>query len=268
MKKSIIGLFAALILVSMIGCKNNAPGGDSVTRTEANGKFGIYESPYEVGDIVFNDGSATPYTELLLLTDEQKEAAIAIIFYKGTELNNGDDTSTVRTLGVGLKHDKNGRVWCTSNANAYSRKIIAIESEYYKNGSDNLSQIAAFLSNPSNNTTNDTETAANYPAFYYAINYSNTAANLGTSYSNGWYLPSRLEIEKIYENGISDSKIFDIEAAINLCGGNQFGNSWYWSSSQSTVYDNMASSFRITTGDGASGNKDEPNELCAIRSFD
>ena len=37
-----------------------------------------------VGDIVFTDGSATPYSADLELTDEQKAAAIAVIFYAGT----------------------------------------------------------------------------------------------------------------------------------------------------------------------------------------
>ena len=37
-----------------------------------------------VGDIVFSDGSATPYSADLELTDEQKAAAIAVIFYAGT----------------------------------------------------------------------------------------------------------------------------------------------------------------------------------------
>ena len=47
-----------------------------------------------VGDIVFNDGSATPYTSGMTITDEQKTAAIALIFYKGTGLNSGNDTTT------------------------------------------------------------------------------------------------------------------------------------------------------------------------------
>ena len=37
-----------------------------------------------VGDIVFSDGSATPYTSNLTLTDTQKSAAVAVIFYVGT----------------------------------------------------------------------------------------------------------------------------------------------------------------------------------------
>ncbi|MBO4727614.1 MAG: hypothetical protein J5631_04250, partial [Spirochaetaceae bacterium] len=57
--------------------------------------------PKFVGDIVFNDGSATPYKSKLKLSDEQKNAAIAVIFYVGTDCS--DDGSN-RTLGVGLNY--------------------------------------------------------------------------------------------------------------------------------------------------------------------
>ncbi|MBP5520228.1 MAG: hypothetical protein J6X84_06590 [Treponema sp.] len=136
----------------------------------------------EVGDIVFNDGSATPYTPDLVLTAEQKAAAIAVIFYKGSDLNSDDNDTTVRTLGVGFKHQKklvygDGLKWCTDKATAYylhsnegipldclwheeyddtgSLKIIfgakentrLSENEKFcdKNGSDNIEQLNALI---------------------------------------------------------------------------------------------------------------------------
>ena len=241
-------------------------GGGSITRTPVDGKFGIYESPYEVGDIVFNDGSATPYTAQLTLTNEQKDAAIAIIFYKGTGLNSGDDTTTVRTLGVGLKHDKDGREWCLSSANAYSKDITTIREDD-KNGSDNLSQIATFLSAPDSGTTDDTGTTSNYPAFDFAITYSSTATNLGTTYASGWYLPSIAELSQIYVNGKGDSKVFDIDAASTLCNGDQFGTSWYWSSSQYASDDSSACDLYFDNGDWGSNYKNNYDYVCAIRAF-
>ncbi len=77
-----------------------------------------------VGDIVFSDGSATPYTDGLTLSDDEKAAAIAVIFYKGTGLNSPDsdgnaDTETERTLGLGLAQ-KNSDFWAGgSNSNNY-----------------------------------------------------------------------------------------------------------------------------------------------------
>ncbi|MCR5385682.1 MAG: DUF285 domain-containing protein, partial [Treponema sp.] len=49
--------------------------------------------PDAVGDIVFKDGSAMASSDIASITDAQKEAAIAVIFYKGTRLNNGDDST-------------------------------------------------------------------------------------------------------------------------------------------------------------------------------
>jgi len=162
----------------------------------------------EVGDIVFKDGSATPYTAGLTLSDEQKKAAIALIFYKGTGLNSDNsngtpNTETVRTLGVGLKQVR-GCAWCSPAAGAYSAcKYPASAAGDYgrdkyietilcergdddsgvrtftgdKNGSNNLEQIAAFLGENNdtgvgeNSTKTSAEAAVLYPAFYFAKNY-------------------------------------------------------------------------------------------------
>ena len=220
--------------------------------------------PKEVGDIVFNDGSATPYTPQLTLSNEQKAAAIAIIFYKGTGLNNGDDTTTSRTLGVGLKHDKTGREWCLNSANAYSKDITTIRDDD-KNGSDNLSQIATFLSAPGSGTTDDTGTTSNYPAFDFAITYSSTATNLGTTYANGWYLPSIAELYEIYNCRANNVNIDD---ASSLCEGDTFSTSYYWSSSQYASVDNYA--YVLGFGNGGWYGYDKDNDcfyVCAIRAF-
>ena len=76
-----------------------------------------------VGDIVFSDGSATPYSEDLSLTDEQKSKAIAVIFYVGTECSND---SKSRTLGVGLYHGVSLCRWCTESADASEKNITSI----------------------------------------------------------------------------------------------------------------------------------------------
>ena len=73
----------------------------------------------EVGDIVFNDGSAMSYSTYDALEDnaknEKKTSAIALIFYKGT---SSSDALGKKTLGVGLKQDN--KAWCTTDANAYN----------------------------------------------------------------------------------------------------------------------------------------------------
>ena len=224
-----------------------------------------------VGDIVFSDGSATPYTSDLTLTEEQKAAAIAVIFYKGTGLNSGDDTTTSRTLGVGLAQNQSGLAWCLESAKAYNWDITTIqcsadenEDELTftgdKNGSDNLSQISNFLRNKS--ITDDTANKASYPAFYFAENYkSQTGSRVsGTDYESGWYLPSIAELFQIW------TKMTDLNKAIALCAGTEFDQSkYYWSSSQFASL--VHSAHYLHFGDGYDDKTSTYLYVCAVRAF-
>lgn len=255
----------------------------SVTATYKNAYLGT-KAPgvaKEVGDIVFSDGSATPYMDGMTLTDEQKAAAIALIFYKGTELNSGDDTTTSRTLGVGLKHNTRGLVWCTDSGNARNRDITTVQCnsagsylnpEFVdatdRDGSDNLEQIAAFLAT-AEGVEDDTATAENYPAFYYAKNYKDvTGSNVsGTDYETGWYLPSIAELSKLYVNGKGESKIFDIDAASEALGGDKFQSSYYWSSSQQAYAYAYAAKLNFNNGGRYNDSKGLRQSVCCIRAF-
>ena len=236
-----------------------------------------------VGDIVFTDGSAMPYADFTALGDdakaEKKTSAIALIFYSGTSLNSGDDTATSRTLGVGLKHNK--LAWCLDSANAYSKKIETIlckpddggsagnytwTGSQDRNGRNNLEQIATFLA-AAEDVTDDTATEANYPAFYFAKNYKETATNIAdTDYEDGWYLPSFAELFQIYAYRKDGTDGFDLDAASQALGGDEFGTNWYWSSSQygSGRY---AYGFLFLAGVWNSILKDSIHYVCAIRSF-
>lgn len=186
-----------------------------------------------VGDIVFNDGSAVSKDETL--TDAQKSKSIAVIYYKGTGLNNGDDITTVRTLGYGVILDEdNGYMWCKTTAQGYNNDITAIlwETDSYKNtehyrnvdynGSDNFSEIAKVC--------NDTGTAGNYPAFDYVNNYKNklgTRLSGSTLYETGWFLPT---VGELYELLIAKNSI---SSAVSKCGGHTptlFSGQSFWSS--------------------------------------
>ena len=220
-----------------------------------------------VGDIVFNDGSATPYSNGMTITNEQKAAAIALIFYKGTGLNSGSDTTT-RTLGVGLKHNKDKLAWCTESAKAYNINITTIQcprdgSSFTgdKNGSDNLAQISEFLGNE-----DDTATAENYPAFYWCINYSNYATNLGTDYQTGWYLPTHAELYQIYNNKTT------IDTASVALGGNKFetdSNYTYTTSTQhyDSSYPYGKINLNFKNGNWSWVSKKTEYAVCAIREF-
>lgn len=270
------------------------------TEGKLKDKYGDKDSSegYAVGDIVFNDGSATPYTSGLTLTNSQKAAAIALIFYKGTDLNSDDaegntDTTTVRTLGVGLKHNKSLVSWCKSSATACSTNITTIQCppsgtdrqytfEGDKNGSDNLEQIAAFLGENNdtgvgeNSTKTKEEAAALYPVFYFAKNYKDVSGSnvSGTAYEESWYLPSIAELFQVYVNGRGSSKVFAIDEASQALGGDAFGTSYYWSSSQSNEGDYAA--YRLSLDSGVytgygcykSINKSSGSmAVCCIREF-
>lgn len=244
----------------------------------------------DVGDIVFTDGSAMPYADFNALDDdaknEKKTFAIALIFYKGTGLNSGNDTTTSRTLGVGLKHLQYpfDTCWCDNRAAAYNINITTVqckssgsdgaltftdETANDRNGSDNFEQIAAFLTS-ADGVTDDTVTNKNsYGAFQRAKNYKNKATNItGTAYEDGWYIPSLAELFQIYANGKGANKVFDIDSASIALDGHQFYRALYWSSSQSVSEANMACTISFMEGKVMEKDKkDYAPQLCYIREF-
>lgn len=234
-------------------------------------------STLEVGDIVFSDGSATPYTSDITFTERQKNNAIAIIFYKGT----ASDALGEKTLGVGLVHKS--IKWADANAKGAGRKISDIictpsgsagdyTFEGDIDGSDNLSQMASFLSTTYGTSYNDTATASKYPAFYFAINYKDEAGSnvSGTGYQTGWYLPSIAELFQIYKNGKGSNKVFDIEAASQSVDGLQFGTAVYGSSSQDSGNVYFAHGVNFSSGTCTTYSKataESPKKACAIHEF-
>ena len=274
---TVAAIFAIAIL--MTGCPKPAGGDDNIpeSRHEVSGKFGTWSAPYEVGDIVFSDGSASPYTDTLTLTDAQKAAAIAVIYYKGTGLNS-DDSNRIRTLGVGLKqiHTK----WCKDNASAYSRTITPIICTHTgtspnvsfsgdKNGSDNLKQIGDFLvslNGPVNDTIvqNSPVAEEKYPGFYFAKNYKNTANNLaGTRFESGWYVPSIAELFEMNTCMTDSENGFDLDEALALCGGNdnRIRGKTFWSSSDHQYTETLA--YYLEFG----GTKSSPPVLPKINNY-
>lgn len=267
--KKVAGIaFCTVLALGMTGCANDGGADDPVLppvspAPDGSGTFGTKAPAVAkaVGDIVFNDGSATPYTAKLTLSDEQKAAAIAVIF----KVDAG------KTLGVGLKHSGSGLAWCTSDANAYNKNIETIQCTATgktgnftftddTDGSDNLEQIASFLK--TENDTTGTDADKRYPAFYFAKNYKTTATNLTSAYENGWYLPTVAELFDIWKVKAT------VDGASGLCGGSQFNTSCYWSSSQYASSMSGAYGLYFNSGDWNSFYKNYTNHyVCAIRDF-
>ena len=263
MKKNLFSMLVISVLaLAFVGYANPAGGNNADGSTGGSEILGTKapDVAKAVGDIVFNDGSATPYTAELTLSDEQKAAAIAVIF----KVDGG------KTLGVGLKHNRSGLAWCTDDAKAYNRKINTIQCPPSgdtgnltftgdTDGSDNLEQIASFLTTAG--LADDTTDASKYPAFYFAKNYKTTATNLGAAYENGWYLPTVAELFDIWKVKAT------VDAASSLCGGSQFGKSWYWSSSQYASDDYGAYILSFDCGDWGYVYKCVTSYVCAVRAF-
>ena len=209
--------------------------------------------PKEVGDIVFSDGSATPLSLVNTLTAKQRNAVVAYIFYSGIDCS---DNEINRTLGVGLKRSSTNVQWCSPLAEASNKNIDTIQ-ENVKNGSQNLAKIGNWLTvHPTKDQhfTDDTSIAANYPAFYYAKNYGSANA-MPVMYAKGWYLPSKTELEKVYDQREM------IDAVCELCGFDKFSNVWFWSSSQYSFNSHYACKMYFFCG------KSYGSAVCAIREF-
>ncbi len=233
--------------------------------------------PDAVGDIVFKDGSAMASSDIASITDAQKEAAIAVIFYKGTRLNNGDDSTTERMLGVGLC--QGSKSWCKGGDNASNASSVRIETILCENepgnygvwpnpavrdGRENFEKIGQYLA-----SNDDTGTAGNYPAFEFARNYKEQENSRveETPYEKGWYLPTFAELYYVRGRKGDLNSVFNSLGVSELNVGN---NIFYWSSSQShatgTDYDGKAICLNMVNGI-SDGSKTMTANVRVIRQF-
>ena len=267
---------------------NNTVGESSFMISRENIGSKAPGSSLEVGDIVFCDGSATTYTENLTLTKYQKSAAVAVIFYKGTECS--DDGST-RTLGIGIHNSaENGTdgqlMWATydkrnTNINSIictptiNKTVDCARTTDFKKSNDIL------VKNGSNNWTllcqQDNTAAENaaeyYPAFNWANNYGSTHYLTG-SFAIDWYLPSLAEMCYLYRN------LETVNNAIESLGGTMIKTSqtWkddntcedcaeYWPSSE--YYTSYECAWYINMGNGYLNwhYKNWGKYVCCVRAF-
>lgn len=251
-------------------------------REQIEGKIGIYGTPYLVGDIVFSDGSAVPYSEGLSLSEAQKSAAIAVIFYKGTGLNSdtftvddnnnmtvtASDNTTVRTLGVGL-HNTQGEStkkvsWATDSASGCTRNYKELQCTPSVRGSG-AAETATFTGDfdGSDNWTKmyESANAANYPAFNWVNNYAATNSLTGGDYAAGWYLPTVAELSMMYRMKAT------VNAALEKAGGTIIAEKYYWSSSQYASNGTLVWVLGFTNGYLTYDAKRNVSSVCAIREF-
>ena len=229
--------------------------------------YGEKSRPDSVGDIVFADGTATAWREGLTLTDAQKKAAVAVIFYVGTECSND---SAIRTLGVGLKNTGTDSTlqWAKSSADGYSTNITAIQCTPSESGSGKAAT-ATFMGdlNGSDNwqalceAVSDEGTGGNYPAWEWVNAYA-TTANLTGDYASGWYLPTVAELSMLYRVKAT------VNAALEAAGGTKIVDTVYWSSSQNSSFNRFA--WYVWFDDGGRlgySPKYGDKSVCGVRAF-
>ncbi|MBB5218065.1 uncharacterized protein YjdB [Treponema rectale] len=226
-----------------------------------------------VGDIVFSDGSATPYSEDLTLTEEdltlteeQKSKAVAVIFYAGS----ASDTLGAKTLGVGLKNsvtDSTFLAWAKNGVNGYSTNITAIQCTPSESGIGRTAK-ATFKGDTDGSdnwqalcdAVSDEETSGNYPAWEWVNAYA-TTANLTDDYASGWYLPTVAELSMLYR--AKDT----VNASIEAAGGTEIADADYWSSSQAASNNSSAWTVYFDPDYLNTSSKDNGILVCAVRAF-
>lgn len=228
----------------------------------------------ELFDIVFVDGTATPYTADLELTDKQKAGAVAIIFYTGST-SEGD--LGVKTLGLGVNQEKISH-WAPygTSGNTMTFEALAVtesatapeegtyywskDSKYYTgyvNGSDSWSLIQAADSDASEQ---------NYPVFAWANNYDATYST-GVVTEN-WYIPSVAEFVAM------DSNYKTINEILKMLGKTELvtyktrysGDDSYWTSNTNNSY-TYAWQFELSSSPTSSTRNNQPYYAVAIRQF-
>lgn len=236
-------------------------------------------APDTVGDIVFNDGTAMTYISGLTLTEEQKAAAVAVIFYAGNE----SDILGEKLLGIGLHESEGTLVWAKSGTLGYSTQITSIaikgsESTNFEtegsaaswtftsdsdlDGSNNWEEIGKIDSTASENA------AENYPAFDWVNKYA-SSYSIDVNSEKNWYMPTMAEHSMLYREKTT------VNAVISLAGGNALTGQ-YWSSNQyneTSAGNGPTSAWNINIDNGrgywSNSNKGKAGSLrtIAIRQF-
>lgn len=208
-----------------------------------------------VGDIIYTDGT-TSSKDAELTPGKTPVAVVAGLNPNGA------------ISGVGLKQSSCLRWAPSSGTTGYETKFTGIIADSDKigtgagstatitgdtDGSDNWEYVKS--KDPAG--TKDAET--NYPAFNFAATYATTAGITG-EIAEGWYMPSIAELCELYKNK-------DIlNASLAKCGGTQFREGHYWSSSQD---DDSGAAWALDFSDGDLnfGSKYYDYYVCCVRAF-
>ena len=155
----------------------------NVTASFITINIGTKAKPNAVGDIVFNDGTALPASEYQTrnLTNREKQNAIAVVGF--VALFDGEPDYAIT---VGLKQEY--LPICSNTSQGYTN------SQVFSHDGD-AGQTRDDICYGDGGITDYTQ--ANYPAIYWAQNYTGFG-NLG-SINNDWFIPTQQELLYVYE---------------------------------------------------------------------
>lgn len=195
----------------------------------------------ELGDIIFSDGSAEPYSESLVLTPRQYLSAVAVIY------------DAENRKGVNLKEVR--KAWAALSAEGHAITVGTDADD----GTANMAEIQA-LSDWSE---------AKYPAFWYADHYGESAPVAGST--TGWYLPAKNELKTVFDNVTAvNNSIAKITGATALTKKSYYP---YWTSNNNTGTSSTAKKWAIFIDNGSPGSTGDPrlketdNYVRCIRVF-
>jgi len=129
-------------------------------------------------------------------------------------------------------------------------------------GSDNWEYIKAV------DPAGSADAATNYPAFHWVDQYNTQyAAQLG-GINFAWYMPSLAELCEVYKNRESiNESLAKIREQNSSYADSSLGTSWYWSSSQSSLNDNLAWYVIFSDGNVGNGYKGYNDRVCCLAGF-
>ena len=249
MKKTVISILFAFLILSTTACSNTKPAsgssegsslkhdettlesGDFMAEELAENKNDFVTAQYEIGDIILADGSMVKESDLTIVDSSNVPIAVIAGFKE-------DGTA----FGVGVHRSDVSLQWASDNSAGYAANftdtVCTQESGFaFMGDTDGEDNWKAICDQESEDTV---DAEVNYPAFHFVNTYASNFC-LSGEMASGWYMPSIAELCKIYQNreavnnSLQHIYRLDEQAAMNGLETN-----WYWSASQAGSEDDYA----------------------------
>ncbi|MBQ5877908.1 MAG: hypothetical protein IIW71_08935 [Treponema sp.] len=175
---------------------------------------------YDIGDIVLSDGRVVP-VEYYSFGEGICEPVGVVVGVSGN-----------KAMMMGLHKSSYSMSWAPRDTFGYNTKFSDIEASRFGSVESGYTFSGDLIGRDNwlvvcNSDREGILEPKNYPAFYFAYNYGLDCNFLNSEFNYGWYLPSISELYGVFENREV------LQKSLNVVGGFDFGNNWFWSSSQS-----------------------------------